>query len=87
MCKLYEKNGQKDLQKLVIFLKSCKHFIKELVLGNSYRFCLASFTESGILSLFPLIYNGNKLLVNHLKTLCQDILLCKLLRGLYLSYL
>ena len=87
MCKLYEKNGQKDLQKLVIFLKSCKPFIKEFVLGNSYRFCLASFTESGILSLFPLIYNGNKLLVNHLKTLCQDILLCKLLRGLYLSYL
>ena len=77
MCKLFEKNGQR-LQKPVIFWKSCKHFTIELVLGNSYRFCLASCLELGILSLFPLNYNGNKLSVKLLKSLCQDILLCKL---------
>ena len=51
VCKLFEKNGQKDLKKSVIFSKISRHFILELALGNSYRFCLASFLESRILSL------------------------------------
>ena len=41
MCKLFEKNGQKDLQIPVIISKSSKHFIIELALGDSCRFCLA----------------------------------------------
>ena len=61
MCKLFEKNRQKDLYKAVIFSKSSEQFIIELALGNSYRFFLASFLESGILSLIPLSYNGHKL--------------------------
>ena len=36
MCKLFEKNGQKDSWKPVNFSKSRKHFIIELALGNSY---------------------------------------------------
>ena len=52
MCKCFEKNGQKDSWKPVILSKSSKHFIIELALGNSYRFCLAAFLQSGILSLF-----------------------------------
>ena len=49
MCKLFEINGQKDLQKPVMFSKSSEHFIIELALGNSYRFHLTSFPESEIL--------------------------------------
>ena len=77
LCKLFKKSGEKDLIKPVIFSKSSKRFIMEFALGNSYRFCLTSFSKSGILSLFPLSYNRNKLSVKHLKSLCQDILLCK----------
>ena len=56
------------------------NFIKELTLGNSYRFFLPSFSDSRILSLFPLSYNEKKLSVKLLKSLCQE-------RGLYLSNL
>ena len=35
MCKLFEKNRQKDLYKAVIFSKSSEQFIIELALGNS----------------------------------------------------
>ena len=51
MCKCFEKNGQKDSGKPVILSKSSKHFIMELALGNSYRFYLAAFLQSGILRL------------------------------------
>ena len=78
---------KKICKKPVIFSIFSKHFIIELALGNSYRFCLASFPELGILSLFPLSYNGNKLSVKPLKPLCQDILLFKSYRGQYLSNL
>ena len=86
MCNHFEKNGQKHLQKPVIFLKSSNnpHFTIELALGTSYRFCLALFSELRILSLFPLSYNGNKLSIKFLKSLCQDILLCKSEGGLHL---
>ena len=63
--------------KLVVFSISSKNFIIELVQWNSYQFCLASFSDSEILCFFPLIYFGNNLSVNVLKSLCQDILLCK----------
>ena len=68
---------KKVLEKPVIFSKSSKHFIVELALGNLYRFCFASSLELEILRLFPRIYNGNKLSVKLLKSLCQDILLWK----------
>ena len=66
--------------KAITFSKTSKHFIKELTLGNSYRFFLPSFSDSRILSLFPLSYNEKKLSVKLLKSLCQE-------RGLYLSNL
>ena len=38
MCKLFEKNGRKDLLKPVIFSKSSNNFTVKLALGTSYRF-------------------------------------------------
>ena len=69
MCKLFKINGQKDFEKPVIFSKSSKHFVKELVQGNSHQFCLASFLDSGIRA-FPLTYNGSNLPVKLLNSLC-----------------
>ena len=73
--KLFDKNGQNDSQKPVIFSKA--FIIIELALRNSYRICLASFSESEILRLFSLSYNGNKFSAKLLKPQCQDNLLCK----------
>ena len=78
----------KKIYKSLSFLSKCSNFfIIELPLGNLYRFCLASFSESVVLSLSPLSYKGNKLSVKLLKLLYQDILLRKSQRGLYLSNL
>ena len=69
---------KKFFKKPVIFSKSTKRFVKEVATGNSYQFCLASFSALGILYFFPLSYNGNNLSAKLLKSLqCQDILLCK----------
>ena len=70
VCKLFEINGQKDFQKPAIFSKSSKHFVKELAQGNSYKFSLASFLESGILDFSPLSHSENKLPVKLWKSLC-----------------
>ena len=77
MGKLFEITEQKDLKKPVIFLKFSMQFIKELAQKNTHQFCLASFSESGILGFLPLSYNKNNLSVKFLNSLCQDILLCK----------
>ena len=78
---------KKIYKNLSVFSKCSNFFIIELPLGNLYRFCLASFSKSVVLSLFPLSYKGNKLSVKLLKSLYQDILLRKSQRGLYLSNL
>ena len=49
------------------FLEISKYFGKELVQGSSYQFCLASFSDSGILCF--LSYNRNKLVA---ETFCHD---------------
>ena len=78
MCKLFEINSQQVYYRLVIFLISSKHFVIEFAQGDSYQFCLISFSDSGILSFFPLSYNGKNLSLKFLKTLYQYILFCKL---------
>ena len=52
-------NTQQDFWKLIIFSITSKHFIIELAQRNSYQFCLVSYSDSGILCLFPLSYNGS----------------------------
>ena len=69
-------------EKPVILSKSSKHFITELAQGNSYSFCLASFSEWGILRLIILSYTGSNLSVKVLNSLCQEILSVKVLNSL-----
>ena len=59
MCKLFKINARKDFKKPVIFLKLSNYFNIELAQGNWYRYCLASFSDFGILDYFALSYNGN----------------------------
>ena len=63
--------------KPAVFSKSSKSFVIELAQESPYRFYLASFLESGILSFFSLSFNWETLFVKLLRSLCQEILLCK----------
>ena len=67
------------LGKLVIWWKSSKHFLIVPAQENLRFFCLSLLSESGISCYSLVSYSGNILSVKRLKSLCQKILLCKVI--------
>ena len=77
MCKLFEIDGQKDFKKPAIFWKFSKTFIIRTCTRKLVSILFSFIFLSGNFVLFSMSYNEKNLSLKLLKSLCQEILLCK----------